>query len=740
MKSAVIDFVFIAILLNQIMAAERPWQQLTMPTAREVAASFEHPPSEYAATVTWGWDGMMSEEVIARDLDTLHARGLRAVTIEAGYQMGNAPYLTDGWFRLVRFAAEEAYKRGMRVWIKDEGKSPSGFAGGRFSRERPDLRMQGLAVSERIEVSAGDKVVRTLSDEVVGVIAQNRRNGESRSVPLTDGEVRFTAPAEGEWQLLIVDHQFRTPATRAVNDPTRAKTVVNAMGDLINPEAGRQFIEWTHEQYKRHMGDLFGTAIMGFCGEKADFGHTPWTPGIVEEFQRRKGYDPQPYLAFFAHLGARGMPPVQMPEDARCAKADYWDVWSDLFADHFFSMQSEWAAANGLEYTTHLNNDHYMPGLIRSTGDYFKVMRQVQIPGIHVIWNQVWPGKVADFVKYASSAAHLYGRPRAGSESFAGYTPRPNLDQVRFGVNYQFVRGINLFEFMYQPSSAPRPPRAQPIPAPASEPAPPQPIRYLEEPGFTDIIAYVNRVQFLLTQGRPSASIAVYYPTTSLWLGDNEANKGAMTVARQLLENQRDFDFVDDNALASLLVPEGGGLRNLSGQVYRAVIIPSATAISRRALNRLETFAKAGGRVIFTGGEPTLAVGRSFRAAMPPADLSWAVHEAAPEVTPEVLNALAGFGSVALDHPAPAVKVMHRNLRDAEVYFIFNESEEKVSRRITLTGTGRVESWDARSGRIEVVVGAVRRGDSVTVPLDLAGHEARILVVRTGSAARLALR
>ena len=44
---------------------QRPWQQLSDPTAEEVAAHFQSPPSEYGMTFYWGWDGPVTEEVIA---------------------------------------------------------------------------------------------------------------------------------------------------------------------------------------------------------------------------------------------------------------------------------------------------------------------------------------------------------------------------------------------------------------------------------------------------------------------------------------------------------------------------------------------------------------------------------------------------------------------------------------------------------------------------------------------------
>src|SRR5436305_14244252 len=75
--------------------AQFDWKKITMPTAQEVKAGFQKPPSQYSNSVTWGWDGPMSREVIARDLESLHALGFSAATIEAGYRMP-VESLSDG--------------------------------------------------------------------------------------------------------------------------------------------------------------------------------------------------------------------------------------------------------------------------------------------------------------------------------------------------------------------------------------------------------------------------------------------------------------------------------------------------------------------------------------------------------------------------------------------------------------------------------------------------------------------
>ncbi|MGD8787720.1 MAG: glycosyl hydrolase, partial [Phycisphaerales bacterium] len=643
---------FSMLLLNVASAAKRPWQVLSNPRVAEVASNFQEPPPEYAATITWGWDGPITEEVIVRDLDLIYSRGFRAVTIEAGYDMDNAPYLSDGWFKLVQFAVEQAKARGMRVWIIDEGKYPSGFAGGKFTQERPELRMQGLSVARRITVTGGESVSREVTPDTVGVIAVSLKDGSSKALDFSSGKFNWTAP-KGEWRVLMIDRQFRTPQTRAVNDSTRSKTTKNSMGDLINPAAVQQFIDWTHVQYKKHIGDEFGKTVMGFRGDEPDFAYTPWTTGMLEIFKERKGYDVKPYLTYCVPMGRRG-PRLVLTDEQRRAKADYWDVWSNLFGKHFFGMQAKWCADNGVEHMTHLNNEHAMQRLVHSSGDYFRSLRPVQIPGVDSIWNQVWPGKNADFVRLPASVAHVYGKARVLSESYAAYRDPPvTADAAEWGVNYQIVRGINLFEFMFYPSSAGKDKVIM--------------LGYMAEEKFPGVMAYTNRACYVMSQGKPAAQIAVYFPSMSYWLGDFEADESLMNIARQLLEKQRDFDFVDDESLASTMKLKDGMFTNSSDQDYRAVIIPSVSAISKAALGRLKVFADSGGCVISIGREPSMVVEKTFLTAGGSADLSWAVREPSGEVTERVLKALPK-PDVMLIEPCPVVKYIHKRWRDANLY------------------------------------------------------------------------
>ena len=133
---------------------QQPWQKIQMPTAAQVAQAWKTPPPEYGPEPYYGLNGAVDETVIRRDLDRMKTLGYQAVTVQAGYDMPFA-YLSPEYFAFFRTFVEEAKKRNMRVWIVDDAGYPSGFAGGKFTELKPEMRMQALVVAQRIPAARG---------------------------------------------------------------------------------------------------------------------------------------------------------------------------------------------------------------------------------------------------------------------------------------------------------------------------------------------------------------------------------------------------------------------------------------------------------------------------------------------------------------------------------------------------------------------------------------------------------
>ena len=170
-------------------------------------------------------------------------------------------------------------------------------------------------------------------------------------------------------------------------------------------------------------------------------------------------------------------------------------------------------------------------------------MRHVPIPGIDNL-GQLVPRAVIredttydvndNFPKLASSAAHLFGRPRVWTEAGGG----TGVDG-KFQLDYQYVRGVNMPQI--------RVPAIRDAGA-SAEPAPPQ---------AAMLAWYTNRASYLMAIGRPAAQVALYHPANSMWLGDEAADRSTTKLGKQLLEHQIDFDYFDEQSLSSVATLDG---------------------------------------------------------------------------------------------------------------------------------------------------------------------------------------
>lgn len=770
-----------------LAGAAQPWQEITIPTVAQAADSFANPPREYAA-IHWAiWGGLITRERILNDIERINASGGGVYMINSSRSL-QPVYFTPEYLNLVKYAVDECKKRGMKVWIEGDAGYPDGFAGGMITKDYPELGMQGIVPDARYTVAAGQTLSIPLPTDTLGIFANQRdaaagnepapdqgqpltipadgklkwtgpsgatwdvkirspggvghysvvagqvlsitvppdtqsieagprlgvrggRGGISPStiIPLpADGQFKWTAPATGNWDVTFVRHVHRSSPTRYSDraDGTADKDALYSLIDYLDPQATATYIKLIHETYAKLVGDEFGKTILGFRCDETDFtGIMPWTPKLMETFKQQKGYDLQPYIAgFFAY---------PLTEEERRAKADYWDVWSGMFRDNFYNPLQEWCQARGMEYMIHQNHIAVMlapnggEGNITNEGSFWRDMRYMGVPGIDNL-SGMGPGIIADFPKLAGSAAHLYGRPLVWDEE-GGSTGQSG----KFIVDYQLVRGINYMNIRGLNTAG--------LPG--------------ESKGLLDAGSatgwYVTRSQHLLALGRPAAQVALYHPTDSYWMGDKEADTVTVKLTTELMEHQIDFDHIDQDSIASICTIENGELKNLSGQGYRAIIVPTSTVIEKGVLDRLREFAAAGGKVIFVGRTPALVVDQTFLHAGGPPDLSFAtLLEPKPDITDAVVAALPK-PDVKLDSPCPPIKYIRRTLSDGDVYFFFNESAETQFRTATLAGNGTVQIWDANDGTVHPLAGVAPADGSVDVPLVLAPYEARLIVIGT---------
>jgi hypothetical protein len=301
------------------------------------------------------------------------------------------------------------------------------------------------------------------------------------------------------------------------------------------------------------------------------------------------------------------------------------------------------------------------------------------------------------------------------------------------------VRGVNLIETMYFPatSAGARPPNG-----------------FMGEPRCPDLLTYVRRLSYLMAMGRPDATVALFLPSSSMWLGNDASDTAFVSTERLLSEHQIDFDIVDEDALARDLKALPGSFETLSGNRYRTVILPAPLVISAEMQARLRAFAKGGGKVVFLGGAPKLIAARTMLYATPATadNFLWATVVDAqlpptptPPMTPptappatqavpsEVLAAVNDAvvaPVIRLDLADTALRVMKRRWKNADVYLFFNEDAQASDHAVTLMSRGRIaEVWDPQTGSVTPLQ-STHSGGNLAVRLKLQPYETRVVVVR----------
>ena len=731
MKTTLTTLLFL--FLAPVLLAQRPWQEITVPTVGQAAANFKAPPHEYGAISPFtGWDGpdpVALKQRITADLDRMSANGMFVFNLASGHKSpGEPPYLSPGHMDEVKFIVQEAAKRNMRFWIQDESNYPSGFAGGYITERYPQLGMQVMTADISVHVVTGQVLEMPVPPDTLAIWAVQ---GNQTVIPIpipADMQLKYQAPIS--CQVKFLRHIYLSSPTRNDNraDGTRAKNATYSLIDYLDSKATDAFLHITHETYYGAVGDQFGKIVMGFFGDEPDYSENnttgsaiipgsnglPWTPTLLEQFKAQKGYDLTPFLpAWFD-----GQP----TEQSNLARADYYDVWSGIFRNSFFGEQANWAKAHNVEYLVHLNHEEAMLSLENSEGDYFRDERYVGVPGIDNL-NQLIPSAVHrfdatwstnnNFPKLASSAAHLFGRPQVWAEEGGG----SGVDG-KYQMNFQLVRGVDALQI-----------RANGLRAGGSgggqSSAPPP-------PDTPQTLWYANRASYLMAIGRPAAQVGLYHPGNTIWLGGDaatEADRSTTKLGWQLFEHQIDWDYFDEQSLSSVATIENGGFKNLSGQTYKAIVLPSMTVITRTGLARLQEFAKVGGKVIFVGKTPTLVLDKTFMDAKEKPDLSFAtLVESSGDITPAVIAALPR-PDVKLDSEFLRLTYTHRKFADGDMYFFFNESDKPETRTATLQGHGQAQNWDMATGEIHPMTAAKAEENSVQIPLVLGPYEAKVIVV-----------
>jgi hypothetical protein len=601
-----------AVLLGAHPRAARAAAPLAWPAGWEACGPWSY----------WWWMGSaVTKPELERHLALYRAAGLAGVHVipiygAKGHERGYVPFLSPAWIDLLGHVVTAARAQGLGVDVTTGTGWP--FGGPQVAPVHAGRR----AFIERHVVAGGARLEAPLVARaqpeaplvaVVAAPAAVAARGEAIDLTALVDDRRvlsWTAPPEGARVYALYAGWTGQKVKRA------APGGEGAVLDHFSEEALRAYLA----RFDAAWAGLAARPRAVYNDSYEAFG-ADWTPRLLEEFSRRRGYE---LRARLPALHGDGDPDVV----AR-VRHDFRETISDLLLEGFTRPWTAWARGKGLLTR---NEAHGAPANLLDLYAAADVPESeafgpsgFPIPGLRT--EQNLPAKFGKpdplFVKLASSAAHVAGRPLVSAESctwlaehfqVAPSQVKPELDALfAAGVNHVFFHGLT-----YSPADAPWPGW---LFYASTDFGPANPWWSF----LPDLSAYVARCQAILRAGRPDEELLVYFPFHDLWQSGagrdgrppgklrafeahhtgewlHGADAGIGATARALAARGQGFDYVSDRGLAGLAV-DGGGLR-APGGTYRAALVPRCRVMPLATLETLVALARGGATILVEGELP----------------------------------------------------------------------------------------------------------------------------------------
>lgn len=587
-------------------------------------------------------------------------------------------------------------------------------------------RINGFEAKAGFEPSVHEDVATT-PDAPAGAIIDRAKVVDLTGRLRPDGTLDWTPP-KGRWTIVRLGWSL----TGAVNAPAEPSATGLEVDKLDAAAVGRYLDHYLGLYEDASGGALGPKGVQTLLTDSWEAGVQNWTPAMLAQFRARRGYDPAPWLPVLTgHI-------VESAQASERFLFDYRQTLRDLVIDNHYEVIAAATKARGMGYYTEVQGDYP-----RAIADGLSAKARADIPTAEFWYRNfsTQPGQPplkAD-LQEAASAAHLYGKPLVAAESLTvgamfdpwSFSPgmmKPVADEI-------FARGVNrilLHESHMQPLVDAKPGLGLFIFG-----------QYLNRnetwaEQAAPWISYLARSSYMLQQGRYVADVAYFYGEehnlTELF---NERINTDVPAGHG-------YDYVNPEALLTLLSVRDGKLVTPSGMSYRLLYLPDhVKRLSLPALRKIGDLVQDG--AVLVAKRPVGGLGM----ASPDAEIAklanaiWGDAAGSDQGHPfgkgqvygDLTAALAGekiAPDIAFDGAASAgdLLTLHRRTDDADLYFISNQSASPQSLTATFRVEGRApEVWRAETGQSQAISYQPIDG-GVRAPLELAAHQAVFVVLR----------
>ena len=557
----------------------------------------------------WWWLGSaVDKENLTYNLEEYAKAGLGAMEITPiygvqGNDKNNIPYLTPQWMDILKHTQAE----GKRLGIQIDMNMGTGWPFGGPSVSIADAATK--AIFQTYKTEGGQKITldiqvqdqKQVPHAILSRVMAYSDKGSSLNLTskANNGKLDWQVPS-GKWDIVVL-YIGKTLQKVKRAAPGGEGYVM----DHLNKQAVGRYFAHFEKVFKDNQANYPHT----FFNDSYEVYGADWTPDLLEQFAKRRGYRLEDYFMEF-------LSKERNDTTARII-SDYRETISELLLENFTRPWSTFAHKHG---SITRNQAHGSPANLIDIYAAVDIpecegfgLSQFHIKGLRQDSLTRKNDSDLSMLKYASSAAHISGKPYTSSETFTWLTEhfRTSLAQCKPDMDLMFVSGVNHMYFHGTPYS----PQEAKWPGwkfYASIDMSPTNSIWRDAPAFFD---YISRCQSFLQMGKPDNDFLVYLPIYDIWQEQpgrfltfsihemaHRAPKFIETV-NTINRYGYDMDYISDTFIQSTKCVNGK-LLTQGGTAYKAIIIPSVKMMPTEVLSHLLKLAKEGATIIFTENYP----------------------------------------------------------------------------------------------------------------------------------------
>lgn len=559
---------------------------------KELSADlFKNPTSEYRGTPVWEWNCELKKDVLLRQINCFKEMGLGGFVIHT--QAGlDTECSGDEFLDIVKACTEKAKETGLNVWLYDENRSPSGS----IAAKDPKNRQKYLFITT-------NKSEDAISPEQAYNLGKDCFVAAYDVILNDDGTLKDYKKIDENQDATGKKLYAYMCTQKADNTQLNSWAYINT----LDRRTVKEFIKISYENYKKAVGEHFGTVIPAFFTDGAEFPEKgslsspladesvriPYTMGFENAFKEEYGFD---ILNFIPEL-------IYELPNGKVSRARYCfhDFTSTLYVNSFIKTCGDWCRNNKTLFTGRIMNEPRLDEQTHYTGEAMRAYSQFDIPGINILFNQT------EFtsVKQAQSIARQYNKEGVICELWGVSNRDFSFKGHKFQGDMLAAMGITARAIHLAPASMKGEGKRACV-APVGYQSP----WYKKYNCIEDHFARLNTA---LTRGVPEVKIGVIHPIESCWLhwGPKAQTLGIIeqleenfaNFTKWMLEAQLDFDYISESLLEDIY--EGTEEKFKVGNMqYDVVIVPACETLRSFTLKALTEFNKKGGKVIFMGECP----------------------------------------------------------------------------------------------------------------------------------------